>query len=128
MVNAPNLKVYTRKRRVNIDPENGIGHENIPPLEEVNNLYDGMKEQFMFTSSAQKLWDEVISRYGVSNGPMLYQLKREITFLSQGSMYVVVYYSKLKRLWDELNKLEPLSICKCIAGYPCNVIQDFLKK
>ncbi|GAA0186976.1 hypothetical protein LIER_34264 [Lithospermum erythrorhizon] len=43
-------------------------------------------------------------------------------------MSVVVYYSKLKRLWDEFNELEPPSVCKCIAGCPCNVTQDFLKK
>ncbi|GAA0156983.1 hypothetical protein LIER_14344 [Lithospermum erythrorhizon] len=55
------------------------------------------------------MWDEVTSRYGVSNGPMLYQLEREITFLSHVSMSIMVYYSKLKRLCDELNELEPHS-------------------
>ncbi|KAG9151411.1 hypothetical protein Leryth_025021 [Lithospermum erythrorhizon] len=32
--------------------------------------------------------------------------------LSQGNLSVVTYFSKMKRLWDELNMLEPLPECK----------------
>ncbi|GAA0173644.1 hypothetical protein LIER_27219 [Lithospermum erythrorhizon] len=46
--------------------------------------------------------------------------KREITSLNQGSMTVVAYYSKLKRLWDEINDLEPPAVCTCVAGSNSN--------
>ncbi|GAA0164211.1 hypothetical protein LIER_19901 [Lithospermum erythrorhizon] len=94
----------------------------------LNSISPGMKEQFMFTNTIKKLWDEIISRYGVCNGPLLYQLKREMTSLTQGSMSLVIYYSKLKRIWDELNELEPRPIYKCIEGCPCDLSQQMLKK
>ncbi|GAA0151169.1 hypothetical protein LIER_09948 [Lithospermum erythrorhizon] len=35
--------------------------------------------------------------------------------LSKGSMTVVAYYFKLRRLWDELSVLETLPGCSCIS-------------
>ncbi|GAA0175012.1 hypothetical protein LIER_28272 [Lithospermum erythrorhizon] len=92
----------------------------------LNSISPGMKDQFMFTASAKKLWDEIALRYGTSNGPMFYQLEKDIASLSHGSKSVVLYFSKLKRLWDELNELEPPIVCICIEG--CLVTQEFLKK
>ena len=41
----------------------------------------------------------------------MYQLQREISSISQGSMSVVQYYTKLKKLWDELTCLMPIPQC-----------------
>ena len=41
----------------------------------------------------------------------MYQLRREISSISQGSMSVVQYYTKLKKLWDELTCLMPIPQC-----------------
>ncbi|KAG9157705.1 hypothetical protein Leryth_021221 [Lithospermum erythrorhizon] len=54
----------------------------------LNLISPGMKSQFMFTNTAKKLWDEITSRYGVCSGPMLYQLKRGMTSLTQGVLRV----------------------------------------
>ncbi|KAL2244089.1 UNVERIFIED_CONTAM: hypothetical protein Sindi_0526900 [Sesamum indicum] len=55
------------------------------------------------------------SRFGQSNGPMEYQLKRELSLLSQGSLTVSAYFSKLKRLWDELACITHTPKCTCRA-------------
>lgn len=47
--------------------------------------------------------------------PLLYQLQREISSISQGNMSGTTYYTKLKRLWDELFCLMPLPKCECGA-------------
>ncbi|GAA0166746.1 hypothetical protein LIER_21832 [Lithospermum erythrorhizon] len=57
---------------------------------------------FVFATSAFDLWAEIKELLGVCNGPMLYELRRQIYSAKQGSDSVAVYYNKIKRLWDEL--------------------------
>lgn len=47
---------------------------------------------------------------------MLYQIKREISMFSQGNMPVSLYFTKLKKLWDELACLMPILECTCGAA------------
>lgn len=54
-----------------------------------------------------------MERYGQSNGPLLYQLKRSLSALTQGNMEVAEYYGKIKKIWDEFFSLEGLPECSC---------------
>ncbi|GAA0170720.1 hypothetical protein LIER_24919 [Lithospermum erythrorhizon] len=85
----------------------------------LNFISSHLREQFMFVENAKVLWDKLYQRYAMCNGLMIYQLEREISSLSQGSLSVVAYFSKLKRLWDELNVVEPLPSCNCTEGCGC---------
>lgn len=42
------------------------------------------------------------------NGSPLYQLQREISSISQKDLTVIQYFTKLKKLWDELSCLQLL--------------------
>ena len=44
-------------------------------------------------------------RYDQTNGAKLYQIQREINELSQGTLDVTAYYTKMKKLWEELSTL-----------------------
>jgi len=68
-------------------------------------------EAFLYVNSAQELWDEFIGRFGESNGPLLYHLEKEIADLYQGGDSVAVYYTKLKRLCDELSDMSDVPLC-----------------
>ena len=57
-------------------------------------------------------------RFGEINGPLLYHLEKEIANLYQGSDPVAVYYTKLKRLWDEMSDMLDVSVCTCPETYP----------
>ncbi|XP_020549768.1 uncharacterized protein LOC110012027 [Sesamum indicum] len=70
-------------------------------------------EAFLYADSTRDLWVELETRFGDSNGPLLYQIQREIASISQKDMTVAVYFTKLKRLWDELGSLDPLPECSC---------------
>ncbi|KAJ8767701.1 hypothetical protein K2173_020641 [Erythroxylum novogranatense] len=63
-------------------------------------------------------------RCGESNGPMIYQIEREIAGYHQGTSSVTNYYTNLKRRWDELQCLAPLPVCcdfgTAIADYDNN--------
>ncbi|KAL0416140.1 UNVERIFIED_CONTAM: hypothetical protein Slati_3445900 [Sesamum latifolium] len=60
-------------------------------------------------------WERVdcMSRFGGNNGPMLYEIQRKIASLTQGDMSISGYYTKLKKLWDELAHFTTLPQCSC---------------
>ncbi|KAL0443869.1 UNVERIFIED_CONTAM: hypothetical protein Slati_2109600 [Sesamum latifolium] len=63
-----------------------------------NSISKEILEAFMYASSSRELWLEVQSRYGRSNGPMVYQIQREIASISQGEMSLTAYLTRVKKL------------------------------
>ncbi|KAL2228667.1 UNVERIFIED_CONTAM: hypothetical protein Sindi_1846900, partial [Sesamum indicum] len=49
----------------------------------LNSISRDIVESFMYTKTSKELWTELENRYGQSNGPMEYRLKRELASLSQ---------------------------------------------
>ncbi|XP_057249409.1 uncharacterized protein LOC130590847 [Beta vulgaris subsp. vulgaris] len=92
----------------------------------VNNDSNEISENFTFVESSIQLWSEVCERYGQSNGPQIYQLKKDLEKLKQENMSVVVYFGKMKRLWDELQNLRNFPYCSCGAMIKCSC--NFMKK
>ncbi|KAL2246497.1 UNVERIFIED_CONTAM: hypothetical protein Sindi_2502000 [Sesamum indicum] len=82
----------------------------------LNSLSKDIVESFLYAASARDLWLELESRFGENSGPLLYQIQREIASISQENMSVAVYFTKLKRLWDELTSFNPLPSCNCGAS------------
>jgi len=83
-----------------------------------------LAEAFLYVDSTQELWSELTERFGDSNGPLLYQLEKEILELYQGNDSVVVYYTKLKKLWEDLNDFSEVPECKCAAT--CTAVKKIL--
>ncbi|KAK4410398.1 Retrovirus-related Pol polyprotein from transposon RE2 [Sesamum angolense] len=48
-----------------------------------------------------------------NNGPLVYQLRRAIASVTQGTSTVVDYFNNLIALWDELECLMPTKTCTC---------------
>ncbi|XP_037497816.1 uncharacterized protein LOC119371545 [Jatropha curcas] len=82
----------------------------------LNSIAKNVVETFLYSDSAKDLWDQINHRFGESNGPLLYQVQKAICNLSQGNLSVVDYYTKMKKLWDELNCLKQLPVCTCGAS------------
>ncbi|KAF7830791.1 Copia protein [Senna tora] len=78
-----------------------------------NSLSKEIADTIISCNSAKKLWDLLASRYGKSSGPQLYQLQREMSSIQQGSDSVTVYYGKLYRAWDQIDRLVPQPTCQC---------------
>ncbi|KAL0356108.1 UNVERIFIED_CONTAM: hypothetical protein Sradi_4057700 [Sesamum radiatum] len=76
----------------------------------LNSISKDIVESFLYINTARELWLELEARYGLSNGPMVYQLQREIASTTQGTPSVSAYFSKLNKLWDEL---------ACLISAPC---------
>ncbi|KAL2233048.1 UNVERIFIED_CONTAM: hypothetical protein Sindi_1484800 [Sesamum indicum] len=47
-----------------------------------NSISREIVESFMFVNSSRELWLEIQSRYGRSNGPMIYRIQHEISSVS----------------------------------------------
>ncbi|KAL2252653.1 uncharacterized protein LOC110012418 [Sesamum indicum] len=85
-----------------------------------NSLSRDIVDSFMFVASSLELWLEIQNRYGRSNGPMIYQIQREISFISQRDLSLTAYVTKLKKYWNELLFLAPNPKCTC-GGCTCGV-------
>ncbi|GJZ29196.1 putative RNA-directed DNA polymerase, eukaryota, reverse transcriptase zinc-binding domain protein [Tanacetum coccineum] len=50
----------------------------------LNSMVTELSDAFLYAHSACELWKEIAERYGQSNGPLVYQLERELCKISQG--------------------------------------------
>nr|XP_016459287.1 PREDICTED: uncharacterized protein LOC107782858 [Nicotiana tabacum] len=89
----------------------------------VNTVFDGKgyvgwRRGILITLSTKNKGDLVRTRgkSWQSNEPQLYHLQKEISQSVQGNLDIAGYYTKLKRLWDELDSLDTCQHCT----YDCN--------
>lgn len=65
--------------------------------------------------NAVDIWTDLRSRFLESDGPRIFDIKKSLTALTQGSMDVNSYYNKMKILWDELDGYDESPACVCRA-------------
>ncbi|KAK9677501.1 hypothetical protein RND81_11G147300 [Saponaria officinalis] len=92
----------------------------------LNSMSDELKEGFMTVKTAKQLWSEIREMYGRSNGPLLFQLKKELKNVIQENMSIAEYFNKLKKYWDDIEKIESYPDCSCGALSSCS--SNLLKK
>ncbi|XP_070056440.1 uncharacterized protein [Nicotiana tomentosiformis] len=56
---------------------------------------------------------ELEDRYDQTNRAKMYQFQKEINDLTQGSLDITGYYTKMKKLWEELHTLNANTQCNC---------------
>ena len=69
----------------------------------------------MYCETTREMWIELKSLFPQGNGPKVYNLQREISQISQNQPSMTDYFTKFKRLWDQLLNFEPLLECSCGA-------------
>ncbi|XP_070005546.1 uncharacterized protein [Nicotiana sylvestris] len=80
-------------------------------------IMEDIADSVIYSKTAKDLWDSLEQRFGRSNGANLYHLQKELSGLAQENCNIVGYFTKLKRLWDELDVLNVLICCSCV--YVC---------
>ncbi|XP_074301880.1 uncharacterized protein LOC141633290 isoform X2 [Silene latifolia] len=95
----------------------------------VNSMEPEFRESFMTCETAKQLWDEVSERYGETNGPLLFQLKKNLRNITQENSSVAEYFCRLKRYWDEIEEIEDFPDCTCgvLAKCTCNLMKKVLE-
>ncbi|XP_019237003.1 PREDICTED: uncharacterized protein LOC109217227 [Nicotiana attenuata] len=75
----------------------------------LNSLAKEISDSVEYVSNSAELWRELEDRYDQKNGAKLYQIQKEINDLTQGSLDITAYYTRMKRLWEELSTLSAKS-------------------
>lgn len=83
----------------------------------LNSLKKEIEDSVIYTKTTKELWDSLENRFGKSNRAKLYHLQKEISSLIQENNDVAGYFTKLKRLWDELDSLNLNICCTCVCTY-----------
>ncbi|KAM1434699.1 hypothetical protein ACFX2I_042754 [Malus domestica] len=74
--------------------------------------------------SAQQVWEDFKDQFSQKNAPTIYQIQKSIASLSQGSMTVSAYFTKLKGLWDKLETYRPFLICDQTKAHNEQIEED----
>lgn len=80
----------------------------------LNSVTTQIYRSILRLSDATDIWNDLHSRFHMTNLPRTYNLTQEIQDLRQGSLTHSDYYTKLKTLWSNLeNCEEPDDSCVC---------------
>ncbi|XP_009611808.1 uncharacterized protein [Nicotiana tomentosiformis] len=84
----------------------------------LNSLAKEIYDSVEYVNDSVELSRELEDRYDQTNGETLYQIHKEINDLVQGTLDITTYYTRMKRLWEELNTLSAKSQCSynCTCG------------
>ncbi|XP_012835096.1 PREDICTED: uncharacterized protein LOC105955841, partial [Erythranthe guttata] len=94
-----------------------IRNNNIVMSWIINSVSKDIQGSIMYSNSSKEIWDDLKTRFSQTNGPRIFQLRRDLANLTQGSQSVNVYFTKVKAIWDELVNYRPCCSCgKCDCG------------
>ncbi|XP_075087539.1 uncharacterized protein LOC142169564 [Nicotiana tabacum] len=79
----------------------------------INVVRPGLLSSVLYASSAHRVWEDQKERFDKVNGSRVLFLHRKIHNLTQESMTIADYISKLRDLWDEFDTLMPCPGCPC---------------
>lgn len=79
----------------------------------LNSLAKEISDSVEYVNDSVELWRELEDRYDQTNGEKLYQIQKEISDLSQGTLDIAVYYNRMNKLWEELSTLSSKNQCNC---------------
>nr|XP_009601027.2 uncharacterized protein LOC104096369 [Nicotiana tomentosiformis]XP_009601028.1 uncharacterized protein LOC104096371 [Nicotiana tomentosiformis] len=84
----------------------------------LNSLSKDIGDSVIYSRSARELWISLEHRFEKSNEAKLYHLRKELSSLVQGTNDIASYFTKLKRLWDELDSLicDVKCVCTCVCS------------
>lgn len=83
----------------------------------LNSVSKEIQSSVLYFSSAKEIWDELKTRFQQSNGPRLFQIRRNLATFSQNDQ-TVVDNTRMKSLWDELSTFRPgcsCGNCHCVG-------------
>lgn len=86
----------------------------------LNSMTSELSEAFLYAQSTTELWKEIFERYSQSNGPLIYQLERELNNTTQRNLtlekhfsiyFFICYRWKRKYFLLQLGPLDSIFLC-----------------
>ena len=72
----------------------------------INFMHIDVFSSIMYCQNAREMWLELQKLFSQGSGPKIYNLQKEISNISQNQMTVTEYFTRFKKLWDQLLNLE----------------------
>lgn len=69
-----------------------------------------------FSELAKDIWNELEERYGKADAARVFELKKELAHISQGSLDIASYFNKIKQLQDAIASLSITRVKSCTCG------------
>ncbi|XP_074350686.1 uncharacterized protein LOC141690015 [Apium graveolens] len=85
----------------------------------LNSITPEIRNSVAYFSTAKAIWDDLVVRFSHSNVPRVFQLKKELVSLTQGTLSITAYFTKFRTLMDEIDDLSPLPKCICVNSNCC---------
>ncbi|XP_026430937.1 uncharacterized protein LOC113328061 [Papaver somniferum] len=83
----------------------------------LNSCQPDIRASCLYAPSSHAIWKDLQVRFCISNAPILFRLKSDIATIRQESMFVSMYYTKIKTLWDKYDSLVAVTeVCICGKG------------
>lgn len=93
----------------------------------MTSVESSVAKSVMYYHTARDVWTNLEDRFGQSSSTQLYHIQEDLASLTQSGRPIADYYIKVKALWDELDNIDPLSIC-CCTGCTCDTAKRNLKQ
>ncbi|CAM8998803.1 unnamed protein product [Rhodiola kirilowii] len=79
----------------------------------MNTIEPSVRSSISMVEDVKTLWDDLQLLFSVGNGARVQELKADIANCKQNGDSVMIYYGRLKKLWDELAVYKPIRSCEC---------------
>ena len=79
----------------------------------MNSVSKKVGQSLLFISTAEGIWNSLISRFKQDDAPRVYELEQRLSTFQQGSLDVSSYYTELVTMWEEYKNYVELPVCTC---------------
>lgn len=94
----------------------------------LNSMATEIRNSVAYFSTAKEIWDDLAVRFSQSNMPHVFQLRKELSAMTQGSMSITAYFTKFRTLIAEIDNLSPLPKCTCsVSNCSCDNVRKLEK-
>ncbi|XP_047267652.1 uncharacterized protein LOC124898074 [Capsicum annuum] len=79
----------------------------------LNSLDKEITETVMYTEFAEKFWKDIEQRFVQVSGLKIFQIRKDISSITQDNSNIASYFNRIKRLWNELCFSISYPECEC---------------
>ncbi|XP_075083641.1 uncharacterized protein LOC142167376 [Nicotiana tabacum] len=93
----------------------------------MNYVSKELYSRIVYSTNASSVWGDLKERFNKIDCSRIFQIQKEIATITQGTSSISAYFSKLRLLWVEFDRLAPIPGCDCAKSREFVVSMERLK-
>nr|XP_017221723.1 PREDICTED: uncharacterized protein LOC108198480 [Daucus carota subsp. sativus] len=81
----------------------------------LNSINPEIRSSLVYDTLASVVWSDLHSRFTQNNGPRFFEIRKDLASLVQENMTISAYYTKFKKLYDDMVSASNAPKCTCSA-------------